>query len=179
MSTINQAPEEIKQETATQPTPAPEKKTGTVKNQNALLRYITILFAVAFMIVLLSLVISTRQTQDTISALNATSASALENAEALQETNRQLSDDNAALQQQITALELELEDAEDELSQAQEAQTAAENTVKAYELLMTAIDARQNGDVTAFETAMTELEGLKDLLTGPALTRYQELERVW
>ena len=57
MNTANQAPEEVKQAAPVQDSPAPEKKTGTIKNQNALLRYITILFAVAFLMVTLSLVI--------------------------------------------------------------------------------------------------------------------------
>ena len=172
MSTTNQIPEEVKQEAE------PTKKTGTVKNQNALLRYITVLFAVAFLIVLLSLVISNRQTQDTITALNATSASALENAEALQESNRALSDTNTALQTQITELELELAEAEDALALAEEEQTKAQDTIAAYELLLTAMDARQNGNTEAFEAAMAELAGMCELLSGTARDRYEELERV-
>lgn len=178
MSTTNQVPEEVKQDTAPQPVSEPPKKTGTVKNQNALLRYITVLFAVAFLVVLLSLVISNQQNQDTITALNATSASALENAEALQESNRALSDANAQLQSQITELELELEETEDALSQAEAEQKRSQDTVTAYELLLTAMDARQNGDIDAFEAAMTELEGMRDLLSEQALKRYEELERV-
>lgn len=182
MSTTNQVSEEVKQDVVEQPA-APEKKTGTVKNQSALLRYITVLFAVAFLVVLLSMVISYRQSQDTITALNATSASAMENAEALQASNRELSDKNAELQIQINDLEQALEDKDEELSRAQEqiaeAQAQAEETAKAYELLLTAISARQNGDTEGFNAAMAELQGLQDMLTGEALTRYEELVRVW
>ena len=183
MSTTNQVPEEVRPETAAAVSPAPEKKTGGPKTQNALLRYITILFAVAFLVVLLSLVISNQQTQNTITALNQTSASALENAEQLQEMNRELSDANAALQEQINQLELELEQANEDKAQAREdaqaAETAAEETAKAYELLLTAMDARQNGDPEAFDAAMMALEPMQELLSDAAVDCYNELVRVW
>ena len=65
--------------------------------KNALLRYIAILFAVAFLFVLLSLVMQMRDSRATISELNAASASALKNAETLQDGNRQLQEENAPL----------------------------------------------------------------------------------
>lgn len=176
MSTTNPMPEQ-------EAVAAPEKKTENPKNQNALLRYITILFAVAFLVVLLSLLISNRQNKDTITALNQTSASALENAEQLQEINRELSDANAILREQVTELELQAtqaqEDAAQLKTQLEQAQSQTADTAAAYALLFDAMDARQNGDLEAFNQVMSELEQAKDLLEGDALTRYEELERVW
>lgn len=182
MNTANQAPEEVKQAAPVQDSPAPEKKTGTIKNQNALLRYITILFAVAFLMVTLSLVISMRESRDTISELNQTSASALQNAEALQTENRELSDANRDLRDTVTDLEAELAEVQEAMAQLETEKAAAEklaqDTAKAYELLLTAMDARQYGDMETFDQAMTDLEPLKDLLTGKAAERYSELVNV-
>ena len=88
MSTPNETPVEQAQ---TQPE-AEKPQAMTPKSRNALLRYMTILFAVAFLVVTVSLVISMRTSQNTITALNQTSASALQNAEQLQDSNRDLSD---------------------------------------------------------------------------------------
>lgn len=176
MSTTNQTPEQEVPVT-------PEKDTANQKNPNALLRYITILFAVAFLVVLLSLLISTQQSKDTITALNQTSASALENAEELQERNRALSDTNAALHEQIIELEQQVSQAEEATQQAQaqteEAQTLQQDTVAAYELLFAAMDARQSGNSEAFAQVMPQLAEAKDLLTGKALTRCNELMSLW
>ena len=54
----------------------------------ALLRYMAILFAVAFLLVLLSLILQTHSSKSTISELSAASTSALDNAVKLQEQNR-------------------------------------------------------------------------------------------
>lgn len=182
MNTANQAPEEVKQAAPVQDSPAPEKKTGTIKNQNALLRYITILFAVAFLMVTLSLVISMRESRDTISELNQTSASALQNAEALQTENRELSDANRDLRDTVTGLEAELAEVQEAMAQLETEKAAAEklaqDTAKAYALLLTAMDARQYGDMETFDQAMTDLEPLKDLLSGEAAERYSELANV-
>ena len=67
------------------------------QKRTALLRYMTILFAVAFLLVLLSYLIQVFNSQSTITQLNATSASALQNAERLQDTNRELTEENQRL----------------------------------------------------------------------------------
>ena len=84
--------------------------------KNALLRYIAILFAVAFLFVLLSLVMQMRDSRATISELNAASASALKNAETLQDDNRQLQEENAALKEEVESLQDQLEDAQEAAS---------------------------------------------------------------
>ena len=72
MSTPNETPVE---QAPAQPE-AEKPQMMTPKSRNALLRYMTILFAVAFLVVTVSLVISMRASQKTITALNQTSASA-------------------------------------------------------------------------------------------------------
>ena len=59
----------------------------------ALLRYMAILFAVAFLLVLLSLILQTHSSKSTISELRAASTSALDNAVKLQEENRALQEE--------------------------------------------------------------------------------------
>lgn len=160
----------------------PEKKQVGAKSRNALLRYMTILFAVAFLAVTLSLVIETKKSKTTISELNQTSASALENAEMLQESNRELSDTNANLRDKIADLENNLKEANDAaneaeaaLESAKDAQQNAENEAKACNLLFTALNAQQKGDTAAYENAMVQLEPLHEFLTGTAAEIYESL----
>ena len=94
--------------------------------KNALLRYIAILFAVAFLFVLLSLVMQMRDSRATISELNAASASALKNAETLQDDNRQLQEENAALKEEVESLQDQLEDAQEAASDEAWEQKVAE-----------------------------------------------------
>ena len=139
MSTPNETPVE-------QPQAQPEAEKPqamTPKSRNALLRYMTILFAVAFLVVTVSLVISMRASQNTITALNQTSASALQNAEQLQDSNRDLSD--------------------------------ADNTAKAYELLLQALEAKNNGDTAACSAALAQLEPLQSYLQDSAAALYAQL----
>ena len=60
------------------------------KRKAALLRYMTILFSAAFVLVLISLILQMHSSEAKISELNAASTSALSNAEALQAENRSL-----------------------------------------------------------------------------------------
>ena len=64
----------------------------------ALLRYMAILFAVAFLLVLLSLILQTHSSKSTISELSAASTSALDNAVKLQEQNRALQEEKQQLE---------------------------------------------------------------------------------
>ena len=160
----------------------PEKKQVGAKSRNALLRYMTILFAVAFLAVTLSLIIETKKSETTISELHQTSASALENAEMLQESNRELSDTNEKLRDKIADLENNLKEANDALNEAEsalesakDAQQNAENEAKACNLLFTALNAQQKGDAAAYENAMVQLEPLHEFLTGTAAEIYESL----
>lgn len=163
------------------------------KKKTALLRYIAILFAVAFLLVLLSLLSQMRDSQAAISELNQSSASALQKAEQLQDTNRQLQEDNDALQLQVEALTAQVEALEQELEAQpeldddiadaiqrlqQEVQNAKGKTQEAYELLLQAMElytpGSQEGNV-AFSKAMDNLEHLKDYLGEAGLEEYNRL----
>ena len=73
----------------TQPEPAQDPgKPLSEKRKAALLRYMTILFSAAFVLVLISLILQMHSSKAKISELNAASTSALSNAEALQAENR-------------------------------------------------------------------------------------------
>ena len=65
-----------------QPAPLSEAR------KTALLRYMAVLFAVAFLLVLLSLILQAHSSKATISELTQTSSSALSNVEQLQAQNR-------------------------------------------------------------------------------------------
>ena len=160
------------------------------KRKAALLRYMTILFSAAFVLVLISLILQMHSSEAKISELNAASTSALSNAEALQTENRSLQDEKIALEQENKELQAKLDELNEKLdaaSQAEEDATAAENemikslrteldrTKEAYEALLEAkgCDTRE-GNVT-FSRAMQTLERLKDYLGPTALEEYQTL----
>lgn len=99
------------------------------KRKQSLFRYIAVMFAVAFLLVLVSLVGQTRS----IGQLSESSASALERAEELQNNNRELSrelseaedaleealEENEALQAENEALTAELEEKTNEINALQ------------------------------------------------------------
>lgn len=160
------------------------------KRKAALLRYMTILFSAAFVLVLISLILQMHSSEAKISELNAASTSALSNAEALQAENRSLQDEKIALEQENKELQAKLDELNEKLdaaSQAEEDAAAAENemikslrterdrTKEAYEALLEAksCDTRE-GNVT-FSRAMQTLERLKDYLGPTALEEYQTL----
>ncbi len=150
------------------------------KKRTAMLRYMAIMFAVAFALVMLSYLIQTRNSQTTISQLNATSASALQNAEELQAENRTLIEENHALR-------IELNDAQAVAQEYQESaevsrqnarmegleegrKEAREETQRAYDLLLKAMTTEDNGEL------LKELEAQKGNLSESALSEYEALE---
>lgn len=141
------------------------------KKKNALLRYITILFAVAFLFVLFSMLLQMRDSQTTISELNKSSTSALQNAEQLQENNRLLQESNEALQEELDALNAQLE---------QEVNTAKSKTQEAYEQLLLAMELQtpgsQEGNV-AFSRVLDNLETLKEYLGETGRSIYNRLRQ--
>lgn len=123
------------------------------RRKNALLRYIGILFGVAFLFVLLSLAMELKSNQADLAELSQSSTSALQKAEQLQDTNRALEEETQQLTAQVADLEQQLADAQLELEVQKEkndllqAQQEADLTqmednlqqiVDAYELLLAA-----------------------------------------
>lgn len=173
------------------PEPPPEKTPMEEGRKNALLRYIAVLFAVAFLFVLLSLMMQMRDSRATISELNAASASALKNAEKLQTDNEELRTENADLKEQLEVLQEEKEQLEQALEEAEAApgdaeleaqlRTAEQTQTKirqAYEYLLEAMDivtpGSQEGNVAASKV-LENLELLQEYLGTKGMEIYQSL----
>ena len=123
----------------------------TPKKKRARLEYMAIMFAVAFLLVAVSLLVKVSAMQDDLDAAN-TGASL--NISALEEQVESIGAENSALQ---TALD------------------GAQRTAKANELLVLAQEAEQSGDSVAFHGYMAELEGYSDALSTPSLEIYRAL----
>lgn len=132
--------------------------------KSAVLRYIAVLFAVAFLLVLISLLGQMRDSSNTISQLSESSTSAFQKAEQLQDRNRELEEQLAALKEEQEALEQELE--------------AQQKAPAAYEQLLLTMELvtpnAMEGNVAA-EQALDNLEQMKDHLGPKGLEKYESL----
>lgn len=137
------------------------------KRKSAVLRYIAILFAVAFLLVLISLLGQMRNNLDTITALNESSTSALQKAEQLQDRNRELEAQLA----ELTELQEEKEALEQQLAETEKASNAYEQLLLAMELVT---PGAMEGNVAA-EQALDSLEQMKDYLGPRGLEKYESL----
>lgn len=163
------------------------------KKRNAFLRYMTIVFAVAFLLVLVSLVLQMHTAKAAMSDLKESNSSALTNAaanaELLQDDNRKLQEQVDALTaelaeadearsaqaERIAALEKELAEARDSGSELSEEKLARAETVQAYDALLTAPRCTtREGNVT-FSKAIGTVESYKDRLSEAALAVYEGL----
>lgn len=169
--------------------PSPERSGLDDRRKNALLRYVAILFAVAFLFVLFSLLLEMRDSKNTISQLSQSSASALQRAEQLQDNYLLLQETNKDLEAQLAELEAQVEElsqrpeTDEDIVKAmdmlrKEARNAKGKTQEAYDALLTALESRtpgsQEGNV-AFGKAMDTLETLKDNLGEKGLEVYEGL----
>ena len=160
----------------------PEKSGLDDKKRNALLRYVAILFAVAFLLVLFSMLMEQRNSNAAMDQLNQSSASALQKAELLQDTNRQLEKDKSYLEGRLEEQEKDLEDLQAQLEESKSEQERLEEQLetqleaagqeeisihRAYELLLQA----QAGS----GSALKELEQYKAYLGEYALKLYENL----
>ena len=171
-------------------TPTPQVDKGLDdKKKNAMLRYIGVMFVVAFLFVLISMLGELRTSEATISELNQSSTSAIQKAEQLQDNNRQLEKDNAYLTGRIEELEKQIEDLELELALSEEqmeesrqnlsdalatmdhAQQQTNNVKTAYELL---IEAQNAEDPTAI---LAELEDYLHYFDENARMIYENLTK--
>lgn len=119
---VEQAPETFQ-------APVPDSK------RTALLRYMIIMFAVAFVLVLMSMVLQTKSSNSTISELHQSSTSALTKAKQLQDTNRDLQDQIKELNQELTA-------ANDRTAVARAETAAAKEALEALNKEMTTVKAQ-------------------------------------
>lgn len=149
----------------------PEKSGLDETRKNALIRYIAILFAVAFVLVLLSMFGQMKDSKTTISELSQSSSSALQRAEQLQEENmeltqeqEELAQDKKFLQQQVEQLTEEVESLQEQADIAAEdlekAQQQQEALLEAYEALLVAMETGESENLEQFKEILGE-NGLK------------------
>lgn len=154
----------------------PAKAPLSDEKRTALLRYMAILFGVAFLLVLLTFLIQLRDSKQTISELNKSNASALQNAGKLQDENQALSAANATLEGQLDDLESQVEELEKSKKTLEKTQSQLEqelekanqkviDTQTAYVLLAQAKTAAAEEDHETLSTVMEQLNPLLDLLT--------------
>ena len=99
------------------------------KRKKSLFRYIAVMFVVAFVLVLVSLVGQTRS----IGHLSESSASALQRAEELQDNNRQLTEKLDEAEDKIETLQDENEDLTEEIQEKTEEIKALQAQIEALE----------------------------------------------
>ena len=170
------------------------------KKKSALIHYVAILFIVAFIVVLLSMLGTMRNSREDITQLTQSSVSAIQKAEQLQTDNQTLQAENQELKTQLETMTKVLQEAEAAMSAAQEeleaaraaqeanqadadqkvkaAESKQQKTIQAYEELLTAMThmtpGSQEGNVTVSK-ALDNLELLKQYLGRIGLEEYESL----
>lgn len=168
--------------------PRPARGPLADQKKNALLRYMAVLFCVAFLLVLLSYLIQMRDSRQTISQLNQSNASALQNAGKLQGENQQLTEQNQSLNQQLGELQASLDEANGRLSEAEKdleadtqelagAQAQTKQVTDAYELLLQAKRAYDGGDLDTCRKDLAELSSRQDRLSAAGAELYARLQK--
>lgn len=132
-------------------TEQPKEEPLTLKKKRAMLEYLAIMFAVAFLLVAVSLLVKVGAMQDDLDAANT----------------------GASLN--IGALEAQVESIGAENAELQAALDQTQRTAKANELLVLAQEAAKSNDSVAFHGYMAELEGYSDALSDTSLEIYREL----
>lgn len=176
------------------PPPADQTQVLSPRRRTALVTYLAILFAIAFLFVAVVMVLETKRLKTMNEELQdtnqKTSASLTNNINALQEENQTLSKDNEDLQARVAELEAEAEKAQAEQNQLQsrivsltnarqtlsgkkrelEAQVRmltkqAEDAVTVSELLQKAVAADEAGDMDGLQALLEQIEPMEDLLS--------------
>lgn len=152
------------------------------KRRMALVSYLAVLFAVAFLLVTVSMVIENRQLQDSAGTLTSRIRQLQADNEKYQETNKKLVEANSSiggLKDANTALQKEKEELETKnaslTEEASKLSEKAARTVQVHELLYAAVAANEEGDFEKLEELLEQIEPMKDLLCPTALEIYMEL----
>lgn len=157
----------------------PQSAPVNSQKRTALLRYMTVLFAVAFALVLLSYLIQVFSSRDTISQLNATSASALQNAERLQDTNRELTEENKRLNDELDNANAQAQEyyesmiASRKTAEVEGWEKGAADMQQVYDIL---VKAAVTGDETEKARLLKELEGKESYLSDEAKAALKALK---
>lgn len=160
------------------------------KKKNALMRYIFILFAVAFLLILLTFFMQLRDSNQTISELMQSNASAVQNAEKIQEENRLLLEQTAGMELELDEeaedYEAEIQELTLQLATAQDIQTAliedsatleemVKDTLRVYESLISGENALTDGDISGAKAYANVVEESVSLLGNQGVDRYEAL----
>ena len=185
----------------TQQAPASgEEEILSRKRRMALVSYLAILFAVAFLLVAISMVIENRQLQESKGNLNSRIQQLQADNEVLQENTKKMTEENGSLKQQLSASQAEnaaaassiealsgekqaLTDEKTALEAEKNALTEerdklknkSDETRQVHELLWQAVAADEEMDYERMQSLLEQIEPLKDLLCPSALEIYQEL----
>ena len=167
-----------------------KQKSGlSEKRKRALINYMAILFAVAFLLVALSLAIQYRDSQATISQLGANARTAMEKAETLQDENQHLTQELESAQNALTQKTQEMADVQNAMSDLENANEElrgsnaelskekmdALNTAAAYQYLARAQAAQAAEDFSTLRVAMDKLATLSKYLSAEDQVLYQNL----
>ena len=182
MSELENAPiAEQTPDTAQQPAPPEDKRQQPLSDakKNALLRYMTVLFAVAFLLVLASLILQKNSSQEQIGALNESNASAITRAEQLQTQNRDLQDEVASLKQELEDAQAQITGQSGELDALRDEYDALEREADAvqdaYSALITALQCKTHEGNVTYSKAMGAVERNKQYLSDDAKAAYAAL----
>ena len=175
------------------------------RRRSALVTYLAILFAVAFLFVALMMVIEAKRlktmNEELQDSSQKTSASLTNNINALQAENQKLSKSYDELKKQYEALESEAAEKDGSIETLQEQLSAAaaerqrleealiakeeeleaangktEDAVRVSELLHQALAADEEGDLEALQELLAQIEELKELLSPTEAEIYEELK---
>ena len=174
------------------------------RRRTALVTYLSILFAAAFLFVAIMMVVETKRLKTMNQELQHDSqknaATLTNNINALQEENQKLSKDNKDLEDRIAELETAAEQAAAEQTeltgrleeaarekerlnqqlrelheQKEDAEQKIQDAVKVSELLQNAIAADDDGDMEGLKELLDQIEPLKELLSETEKELYESL----
>ncbi|MBR3077391.1 MAG: hypothetical protein IKH07_05665 [Oscillospiraceae bacterium] len=185
--------------------PAAQPQQLSPRRRTALVTYLAILFAAAFLFVAIVMVLETKKlktiNEELQSSSQKTSASLTNNINALQQENQSLSAENeklqsrigelvesaalqdealAELQQQLNTAAKEQADMEQQIGELQqrleEARQNTQDAVRVSELLHQLMAADEDGDMEKVRELLDEIEPLADLLSETERDIYEELK---
>ncbi|MBR4193127.1 MAG: hypothetical protein IKQ54_02195 [Oscillospiraceae bacterium] len=185
--------------------PAAQPQQLSPRRRTALVTYLAILFAAAFLFVAIVMVLETKKlktiNEELQSSSQKTSASLTNNINALQQENQSLSAENeklqsrigelvesaalqdealAELQQQLNTAATEQADMEQQIDELQqrleEARQNTQDAVRVSELLHQLMAADEDGDMEKVRELLDEIEPIADLLSETERDIYEELK---
>ena len=187
------------------PPPADPSQVLSPKRRTALVMYLAILFAVAFLLVAVMMVVETQKlktmNQELQDSSQKTSATLTGSINALQEENQKLAEANEALTARIQELEQAAAEAGQKAGeqqaeierltgeqqrleqekqtiqqQLQEQEKRVQDAIAVSELLHSALAADEEGDLEALQGILDQIEPLQDLLSPTERDIYEELK---